>query len=146
MGDHKQKAPTLLIVEDEPLIRASLAEALQDAGFNVIESGTAERAVDELKAAEIAGIVTDIRLGAGLNGWEVARHARQQHPHVAVIYMTGDSAFEWRSEGVPLSVMVQKPFAIAQMVTAISNHLNAVAVAPVQPSLETPAQRGSPIP
>ena len=139
------KAPTLPIVDDEPAMRASLAEALQEAGFNVMVSGTGEHAVVELKAAHIAGIVTDIRLGVGLNGWEVARHARQQHPHMAVIYMTGDSAFDWKVEGVPPSVMVQKPFVIAQMVTAVSNLLNAVAVSPIQPSLEMPAG-GAPIP
>lgn len=40
---------------------------------------------------------------------------------MAVVYMTGDSAADWASEGVPSSVMVQKPFAMAQLITAVSS-------------------------
>jgi len=64
---------------------------------------------------------------------------------MAVIYMTGDSAIVWVAEGVPASVMVQKPFAIAQMVTAVSNLLNAFALFPIQPLSGTSAQTGPPI-
>ncbi|MET0377331.1 MAG: response regulator [Rhizorhabdus sp.] len=129
-----KQAPTLLVVDDEPLIRASLADALQDAGFNVIESSTGKHAVGMLVAPDIAGIVTDIRLGAGPNGWDVARYARQQHPRIAVVYMTGDSASEWEAEGVPTSVMIQKPFAIARIVTAVSSLLNGSELLPERPA------------
>src|SRR6478609_4432402 len=67
LGDRIEHAPTLLVVDDEPVIRASLADALQEAGFNVIDSPTGEQALEELATPGIAGIVTDIRLGAGLN-------------------------------------------------------------------------------
>ena len=42
-----------------------------------------------------------------------------------MIYMTGDSANEWRSRGVPNSLLIIKPFAPAQVVTALSQLLNA---------------------
>ena len=118
-----EHAPTLLVVDDEPVIRASLANALQEAGFNVIDSPTGEQALEELATPGIAGIVTDIRLGAGLNGWDVARHARRLHPRIAVLYITGDSAIDWASEGVTASVMIQKPFAAARIVTTVSDLL-----------------------
>jgi hypothetical protein len=38
--------------------------------------------------------------------------------------MSGDSAFEWHAQGVPGSVMIQKPFVMAQIVTALSQLLN----------------------
>ncbi|MET0373173.1 MAG: response regulator [Rhizorhabdus sp.] len=118
-----QSRPRVLLVEDEPLIRLILADALDSAGHSIIESGTGEDALTQLAITGFAAVVTDIRLGAGPSGWDVARAARQQHPHIAVVYMTGDSAADWASEGVPTSILVQKPFAMAQMITAVSSLL-----------------------
>jgi len=41
-----------------------------------------------------------------------------------IVYMTGDSADEWPSKGVPNSILLTKPFAPAQLVTAVSQLLN----------------------
>jgi DNA-binding response OmpR family regulator len=70
--------------------------------------------------------VTDINLIGRLDGWEVARAARETDPTMPIIYMTGTHAEEWASKGVPNSVILAKPFAPAQLVTAISNLLNTV--------------------
>lgn len=70
-------------------------------------------------------LVTDISLDGKIEGWEVARHAREIDPEYPVIYTSGASAEDWASKGVPNSVMLAKPFAPAQLVTAISNLLNA---------------------
>ena len=67
----------------------------------------------------------DIRLGAGPDGWAVARRARELVPTMPVVYMSGDSSPEWSSKGVPNSLMVAKPFAPAQIITAVSTLLNA---------------------
>jgi DNA-binding response OmpR family regulator len=126
--------PHLLLVEDEPLIRTSLAAALEEGGYGVFEAGDAVEAVAQLDNEKtVAGLVTDIRLGSGMSGWEVARHARQRNPGIAVVYMSGDSAADWTAEGVPNSVMLQKPFAMAQVTTAISTLLNAADISPTQP-------------
>ncbi len=119
--------PLVMLVEDEPLIRTVLTDALEDAGYLVLECDTGKKAIARLEAADIAVLVTDIRLGVGANGWDVARSARQRRPSTAVVYMTGDSASDWSSEGVPTSIILQKPFATAQIVTAVSNLLNAAA-------------------
>nr|WP_281128229.1 hypothetical protein [Sphingomonas sp. AR_OL41] len=50
---------------------------------------------------------------------------RERTADLPVIYMTGDSAAEWTSQGVPNSILVAKPFAINQVVTAVSQLLNA---------------------
>ena len=70
------------------------------------------------------GLITDIRLGTGPSGWDVARHARRHFPHLAVLYVTGDSMGDWAAEGVPNSIILQKPYAEAQLMTAIANLLN----------------------
>ena len=82
------------------------------------------------RTPEFAGIVTDIRMGNGTTGWELGRQARRQNPAVAVVYMSGDSAADYAAEGVPGSVMIQKPFASDQVITAISTQLNQVASTP----------------
>jgi DNA-binding response OmpR family regulator len=73
----------------------------------------------------VRGLITDINLGKGPDGWDVARHARELIPALPVVYMSGASAHEWTSHGVPHSVFIAKPFAPAQVVTAISTLLNA---------------------
>jgi hypothetical protein len=52
-------------------------------------------------------------------------HAREINPSFPVVYMSGDSAEDWASQGVPNSIMLSKPFAPAQLVTAVSQLLNA---------------------
>jgi CheY-like chemotaxis protein len=130
--------PLLLLVEDEPLIRTALASALEDAGYRLVETDNAAEAIKAIESGEIlAGIITDIQLGSGATGWDVGRHARHHFPKTAIVYMTGDSAADWTAEGVPNSVLLQKPFATAQIITAVSTLLN---VADVSPARVIPSQ------
>lgn len=117
----------LLLVEDEFLIATSLEDALLEAGFDIrtVHDGESAMQAFEESADAFRALVTDIRLPKiGPDGFDLAHRARELSPTIAVIYMSGDSAVEWASKGVPKSVMLQKPFAIAQLVTAVSNLLN----------------------
>ena len=118
----------LLLVEDEPLIALSVEELLAEGGYAVIAAASGAKAMEILEAGEpvISGIVTDIRCPPGADGWELARRGRELNPNLAVVYFSGDSAHDHRARGVPDSVMVQKPFAASQIITAISMLLNAV--------------------
>ncbi len=116
---------SILVIEDEALIRLDLMDILENAGFDVgaaIDAPTAIAFIDERQ--HLAGIVTDINLGTDARGWKIARHARQKFPDLAVVYITGDSAAEWDAEGVPSSVVIQKPFADAEIIDAITSTLN----------------------
>ena len=68
--------------------------------------------------------MTDISLLGRMNGWEIAQQARQIDPEFPIIYMSGAHAEDWASKGVPNSIMLAKPFAPAQLVTAVSQLLN----------------------
>jgi CheY-like chemotaxis protein len=117
----------LLLVEDEPLLRFDLAEVLVQAGFDVVQSATGRQALEELKdIARFQGIVTDVRLGPPPDGWAVAKAARELVPSMPIVYMSGDSAADWHSMGVPDSIVIQKPFAAAQITTAIAQLINAL--------------------
>ena len=112
----------LLVVEDERHIQDLLEISLTDAGFEVVTASDGTEAIAELDAASsrCRAVITDIKLGAGPKGWEVARHARMLVPDMPIVYVTGDSGHEWPSQGVPNSVLVVKPFALSQIITAIS--------------------------
>jgi CheY-like chemotaxis protein len=117
----------ILVVEDDQLVQSVVEEALTDGGFEVVIAASGESAVKLLDAAnaKYRALVTDINLGRDkMNGWDAARRAREIDPEFPVIYLTGDSADDWASKGVPKSILLSKPFAPAQLVTAVSQLLN----------------------
>ena len=117
-------SPVVLVVEDQMDIRELLSENLLAAGFGVEEAQNGEEGMAALYAGNLSAIVTDINLGRGPSGWEVARRARELMANVAVVYVTADAVAEWNANGVPQSVIVAKPFAPAQVVTAVAALLN----------------------
>lgn len=119
----------VLVVEDDQLIQSVVEDALADGGFGVAIASSAEEAVELLnaKSPKYRALVTDIGLGGGkMDGWALARQARENASDLPVVYMSGESAEDWASQGVPNSLMLAKPFAPAQLVTAVSQLLNRV--------------------
>lgn len=81
----------VLVVEDELLLRMELGDALQEAGWNTLEAGTGEAALAFLNQDEkIDFLITDIRLGGSVDGWQVAERFRELHPDGAVIYVSAN--------------------------------------------------------
>lgn len=121
-----QGSPIVLVIEDEEAIQAMVEEALTDAGFATAIASSGEEALTLLRDAahEHRALVTDINLKGPMDGWEIAKQAREINPEFPIVYMTGAAADEWASKGVPNSILLQKPFAPAQLVTAVSNLLN----------------------
>jgi CheY-like chemotaxis protein len=103
-----------------------LDETLSEEGFELVVAQDGGQALAELDAdaARFRGVLTDINLGKGPDGWEVARHARELVPSMPVVYMSGGSADEWAAKGVPKSIMVAKPFVPAQIITAMATLMN----------------------
>lgn len=118
----------IMVVEDDPLIQTIVEEALAEGGFHPEVAASGEQALTLLQSNESKyhALITDVNLSGAATGWDVARRARELHPHIPVVYMTGAAADEWPSLGVPNSILLQKPFAPAQVVTAISQLLNQV--------------------
>ena len=117
------ETPLVLYVEDEFLIRATVIDALEEAGYRVAVAKSGAEAVSLLAEhdADIRGLVTDIDLGQGIDGWEVAHTAREVVSGLPVVYVSAASQSDWTSRGVPESIMIAKPFATAQVVVAISS-------------------------
>jgi DNA-binding response OmpR family regulator len=123
----------VFVVEDEALIVDTIVPSLEDAGYTVVSATNGEDALHTMqeKADSIRALVTDVDLGGKIKGWDIAHRARELNPNLSVIYMTGASANDWAAHGVPNSILLTKPFAPAQLVTAVSQLLNA---APPPPS------------
>ncbi|MGE7368342.1 response regulator [Neorhizobium sp. NPDC001467] len=122
----------ILIVEDDALVSIAVEDLVSDGGFDFVSSRTGDEAITELEtdAARFCAVLTDIRMPGSSTGWDVARRARELAPAMPVIYMTGDSASQWSANGVPNSILLQKPFVDAQLMTALANLLIAAASVP----------------
>ena len=118
--------PLILVVEDEYPLQGILEDALAEAGFETDILSSAEEALTLFMGGtkKYKALVTDVRLMGRLSGWDVARRMREADPTFPVIYMTGAAADQWASQGVPGSILLEKPFAPAQLITAISQLLN----------------------
>jgi len=102
---------TVLVVEDEMLVRLAVVEALQEAGFSVLEAGTGEEALAHCSRHAADALVTDICLPGKITGWEVAEKCREHNPRLPVIYASAFSPEAARL--VPGSVSLAKPYRLA---------------------------------
>jgi DNA-binding response OmpR family regulator len=121
------EVPTIFVVEDDEAIQEIVEDTLKEGGFEIAIARSGEEAVTLLKAGLVKyeALITDINLSGRFNGWEVARAAREVDPNFPVVYMSGAAADQWTIQGVPNSIMLQKPFAPAQLVTAVASLLTA---------------------
>ncbi|WP_050990898.1 response regulator transcription factor [Bradyrhizobium genomosp. I (2014)] len=99
---------SILLVEDDPLIREFVVEALREEGYHVIHVSTGEEALAWCNRRVADVLVTDIRLPGEVDGWQVAERYREQDPELPVIYATGFSPVTPRP--VSGGRIVQKPF------------------------------------
>ena len=127
LGLALSEVPLILVVEDEYPLQGIVEATLIDGGFetDILSSGEEALTLFRGRVKNYRALVTDVSLKGTMSGWDVARQVREIDPHCPVIYMTGLAADEWSSQGVPNSVLLQKPFAPAQLVTAVSQLLNA---------------------
>lgn len=114
--------PSILIVEDEYPLQGVLENALADAGFasDILASGEEAMTVFVAHGKRHKALVTDVYLGGKLNGWDLARRIREKDPALPVVYITGSAgAALWTSQGVPNSVLLEKPFHPERLVAAL---------------------------
>ena len=112
MSDTGGKQSKVLIVEDEFLVRLTLAEALSDEGFQVLEAETGDAALPMLQSHQgISLLLTDIHLPGTINGHALALKARENLPNLPVIFMTGGPDEE--IDDSARDVFISKPYALA---------------------------------
>lgn len=100
---------TVLLVEDEPLIRLFVAELLEESGFKVMEASNATEALVLLEAGlEVNVLLTDVDMPNGCNGFELAHKVHKLWPEAEILIMSGR---QWPAEGdLPLgAAFLAKP-------------------------------------
>jgi DNA-binding NtrC family response regulator len=82
--------PVVLIVEDEPLVRTVMADALQEEGFRVIEVSNVAEALLTLEAQpDITIVLTDVEMPSGARGFDLVTDASRRWPHVRCVVTSG---------------------------------------------------------
>lgn len=112
-------SPTVLVVEDEAIVRDLLVTELQDVGYRVVSVDTGEKALAILqdRKQDIDWLFTDIRLPGFIDGWRVADEFRLTHPFRPVIYATAYAPEQSRQQ-LHGSYFFRKPYRPAQIVAA----------------------------
>ncbi|WP_095204155.1 response regulator [Mesorhizobium carmichaelinearum] len=116
----------VLLVEDESIVLLDVENSLIEAGFEVVPAvnGSTAIAAFDREPERFGALISDVRLGAGATGWDVARHVRSVVPTLPVIYVSADGADDWAAQGVPNSIMITKPFVMPQIITGLATLLN----------------------
>ena len=110
-------ALVVLVVEDEPLLRCSVAESLREVGYTVIERASGEEAIALCKSnMSIDVVFTDITLTGAATGWDVAVRMRADRPQVSVLYTSGKRIDPGHC--VPGSAFIAKPYQHDEIVYA----------------------------
>ena len=116
---HSDLRIVILVVEDEPLVRMFLADALDDAGYKVFEAVNADEAVTLLQARpDIQAVVTDIEMPGSMNGIGLARAIRERWPGIGLVVTSG--RVRPGSDDLPADVaFLAKPYLLETVITVI---------------------------
>jgi CheY-like chemotaxis protein len=118
-----ERAPAVLIVDDEPLIRMAAADTLADAGVTPFEAADGGEALELIEEhPEIALIVTDVEM-PGMDGMTLARRAASLRPQLGFIVTSARG--EARAPEMPKDgAFLAKPYAPRQLLALISDKLS----------------------
>jgi CheY-like chemotaxis protein len=111
---------TILVVEDETLIRIIAADALEESGFRVLEAGNANEALHILAShEEVAVLFTDINMPGEMDGLALARRVSSERPEIKVVVTSGKQWLD--SSSLPDDgVFLPKPYRASQLKAAVS--------------------------
>jgi two-component system, response regulator PdtaR len=107
--------PCILVVEDEPLVRFPIAEALRELGVRVIEAATADEAWEYLQAGMPIDLVfTDQNLPGSMTGEQLSAQIARERPHIVTLITSG------RSSGAGIAKpILDKPYDLLKTAAAL---------------------------
>jgi putative two-component system response regulator len=137
---------TVLVIDDEPLIRELIGEILEDAGHTVFAAGSAADGLEQLDDREPDIVVSDIIM-PGLSGLELLEEARRRRPSLPVVLVTGAGTHAMLSEALAggAAGLVMKPFSHAELQRCVATALERAgrAEADLRERLLTPTLAGA---
>lgn len=110
----------MLVVDDEPMLRRLARRALRGVGFDTLEAGTGEEALEvlEREGARIEGVLLD-RTMPGMGGEQTLREIRERHPTLPVLRVSGYTAEDGTATNDPYTAFLGKPYTTDQMLHAV---------------------------
>jgi len=120
------KVQSILIVDDEEIIRDLLAEVLEDYDVNLACDG--QEAIDRLKKRKYDLVITDLRM-PNISGEEVVRFARESYPDQQVIVISAYSSLHTVSQSITngACAFLSKPFSIKELMQTVEDALQGAA-------------------
>ncbi len=113
LADH-----VVIVVDDDPAVRAAVADSLRDGGYEVKEAASGEGALRRLeRTARAAVVVADVDLGDGMNGLELANAVRRMRPITGVLLMSGT---DLRPARVVEGEFLAKPFSVDELLERVA--------------------------
>ena len=122
-SSQRHEMATLLVVEDDVLIRHSVCEALRHATYKVLEASSAREALTILDTLPVDLLFVDLHMPGESDGVSVARYARRHFPEIPVLLTSG----KLRASAVPdlddLGPFIPKPYLISRLLDRIRDTL-----------------------
>lgn len=113
--------PTILVVEDEPIIRMDLADHIANHGYDVVEAGSGDKALEILQAGKpVDLLITDVQMPGTKDGIDLALWVRHNLPSVKIMIVSGamtgsPSLDKLGSEGL----IIPKPYSMNALLDRI---------------------------
>ena len=121
-SEYENKVVTVLVVEDEVMMRTKLVDELEDAGYLVVEASDGTEAVEILTLRpEVKIIISDVRMPGPIDGVELCRRVRSGYPGIKVVLSSGEpnAADSTAHDGFFL-----KPYRVAWIIKHIRSFTN----------------------
>jgi CheY-like chemotaxis protein len=114
----------VLFVEDDLILNMDICATLEDAGLSVTCAYSYASAIEAISRRDyLSALITDIDLGAGPDGFNVAHYARKLYPRLPVVFVSGTMGAHHPAKGVEGSVFLAKPFHPTQIIRALDQAL-----------------------
>ena len=120
------RAHTVLLVDDEAMIRIALAEYLEDCGFAVIQAGDSDEAISVLCQPSITVdlVFTDVRMPEQMDGIGLARWVFENKPNIPIIIASGQVAKDAAASDLCGAESIGKPFGYQEATDKIRAAIN----------------------
>jgi two-component system, response regulator PdtaR len=116
-SDHENKSITVLVVEDDAMMRTKLAEELQDAGYLVVEASDGTEALEILIVRrDVKIVISDIRMPGPIDGVELCRRVRSGYPGMKIVLSSGEPN---AADSAAHDGFFVKPYRVAWMIRHI---------------------------
>lgn len=113
----------ILLIEDEPSVRAFVSAALERRGYAVVQAASGTEGLEQLVSTQYAGVISDIRMPGTINGADIHQWIQKNRPELAarIILISGDTA---NSETQSLlkdraTPCIEKPFRVQQLISIV---------------------------